>query len=71
LVRGSGADGLDGLIGYLEKRRPDLPNYRARKEAGLWIASTRVEKFNDWSVSQRGKWRGMSWTPAGVVALAV
>jgi hypothetical protein len=64
-------DWIDGLIGYLEKRRPYLPHYKARKEAGLWIASTRVEKFNDWSVSQRCKWRGMSWTPAGVVGLAV
>jgi hypothetical protein len=64
-------DWIDGLIGYLEKRRPYLPDYEARKEAGLWIASTRVEKFNDWSVSQRCKWRGMSWTPAGVVGLAV
>jgi hypothetical protein len=64
-------DGIDGLIGYLETRRAYLPNYKARKEAGLWIASNRVEKFHDWSVSQRCKWRGMSWTPAGVVGLAV
>jgi hypothetical protein len=64
-------DWIDGLIGYLEKRRAYLPDYQARKEAGLWIASARVEKFNDWSVSQRCKWRGMSWTSAGVVALAV
>jgi hypothetical protein len=64
-------DWIDGLIGYLEKRRAYLPNYKARQEAGLWIASNRVEKFNDWSVSQRCKWRGMSWTPAGVVGLAV
>jgi hypothetical protein len=64
-------DGIDGLIGDLEKRRAYLPNYQARQEAGLWIASNRVEKFNDWSVSQRCKWRGMSWTPAGVVGLAV
>jgi hypothetical protein len=64
-------DWIDGLIGYLEKRRPYLPNYKARKGAGLWIASTRVEKFNDWSVSQRCKWRGMCWTSPGVVGLAV
>jgi hypothetical protein len=64
-------DWIDGLIGYLEKRRAYLPNYKARQEAGLWIASNRVEKFNDWTVSQRCKWRGMSWTPAGVVGLAV
>jgi hypothetical protein len=29
-------DGIDGLIGYLETRRPYLPNSRARQEAGLW-----------------------------------
>ena len=64
-------DWIDGLIGSREKRRPSLPDYEARKEAGLWIASPRGEKFNDGSVSQRCKWRGMSWTPAGVVGLAV
>ena len=64
-------DWIDGLIGYLEKRRPYIPDYKAHQEAGLWIASNRVEKFNDWSISQRCKWRGMSWTPQGVVALAV
>jgi hypothetical protein len=62
---------IDDLIGYLEKRRAYIPNYKARNEAGLWIASNRVEKFNDWSVSKRCKRRGMSWTPQGVVALAI
>jgi hypothetical protein len=37
----------------------------------LWIASNRVEKFNDWSVSARCKHQGMEWTEAGVVSLAV
>lgn len=55
---------------YVEQRRPFLPNYAARRDAGLWIASTRVEKFNDWSVTQRCKHRGMDWTRQGVVALA-
>ncbi|MFI5460065.1 MAG: hypothetical protein ACHRXM_31995, partial [Isosphaerales bacterium] len=36
----------------------------------LWIASTRVEKFNDWAVSGRCKHQGMSWSPKGVLALA-
>ena len=62
---------LDQLVQYIEKRRAYLPNYRERREAGLWIASNRVEKLNDWTVSQRCKHRGMDWTPAGVVALAV
>jgi hypothetical protein len=63
-------EALEDLIGYLEVRRAYLPDYEARQRAGLWIASNRVEKFNDWSVSARCKHRGMEWTEAGVVALA-
>lgn len=62
---------IDELIGYLEARRPYLPDYKARKEAGQPLASHRVEKWNDWAVSERCKGRGMSWTAEGVVALAV
>jgi hypothetical protein len=58
------------LIGYLEKRRVYIPDYEQRQRAGLWIASTRVEKFNDWAVSGRCKHQGMSWSPEGVLALA-
>ena len=61
---------VEDLIGYLEKRRGYIPDYEQRRRAGLWIASTRVEKFNDWAVSERCKHRGMSWSPAGVLALA-
>jgi hypothetical protein len=61
---------LEDLIGYLEKRRSYLPDYGERHRAGLWIASTRVEKFNDWAVSGRCKHQGMSWSSQGVVALA-
>lgn len=63
-------EALEELIGYLEARRAYLPDYEARQRAGLWIASNRVEKFNDWSVSVRCKHRGMEWTEAGVVGLA-
>jgi len=61
---------VEDLIGYLEKRRAYLPDYEQRQRAGLWIASTRVEKFNDWAVSGRCKHQGMSWSPPGVLALA-
>jgi hypothetical protein len=64
-------EALEDLIGYLEVRRGYLPDYEARQRAGLWIASNRVEKFNDWSVSARCKHQGMEWTEAGVVSLAV
>jgi hypothetical protein len=62
---------VEELIGYLEKRRAYIPNYEQRQRAGLWIASTRVEKYNDWAVSARCKHQGMSWSPQGVLALAV
>ncbi len=61
---------IEELIGYLEKRRAYIPDYEQRQRAGLWIASTRVEKFNDWAVSARCKRQGMSWSPQGVLALA-
>ena len=61
---------VEDLIGYLEKRRASIPDYEQRQRAGLWIASTRVEKFNDWAVSSRCKHQGMSWSAQGVLALA-
>jgi hypothetical protein len=61
---------VEELIGYLEKRRAYIPNYEQRHQAGLWIASTRVEKYNDWAVSARCKHQGMSWSSQGVLALA-
>jgi len=62
---------VEELIAYLEKRRAYIPDYQQRQRAGLWIASTRVEKYNDWEVSARCKNQGMSWSPQGVLALAV
>lgn len=59
------------LIRYLLRRRDYLPNYSARHADGLWIASTRVEKWNDLAVSDRCKRRGMSWTAEGVLAIAL
>jgi len=61
---------LDELIKYLGARQPYIPNYCERQSAGLWVASNRVEKLNDWAVSQRCKHSGMAWTSAGVSALA-
>ncbi len=61
---------IEELIAYLEKRRTYIPDYQQRQRAGLWIASTRVEKYNDWAVSARCKHQGMRWSPQGVLALA-
>jgi len=61
---------VEELIAYLQNRRAYIPDYEQRRRSGLWIASTRVEKFNDWAVSARCKHQGMSWSPEGVLALA-
>ena len=61
---------VEELIAYLEKRRAYIPNYQQRQRAGLWIASTRVEKYNGWLLSARCKHQGMSWSPQGLLALA-
>ena len=63
-------EALDELVGYLRARKPYLADYAARQQAGLWIASNRVEKFNDQAISARCKHQGMAWTAEGVEALA-
>ena len=63
-------EALDELVGYLQAREPYLVDYAARKAAGLWIASNRVEKFNDQAISVRCKHQGMAWTEEGVEELA-
>jgi hypothetical protein len=61
---------VEDLIGYLEAQRVVIPVYKDRQGSGLWITSNRVEKFNDWAVSERGKEHGMSWMPESVISLA-
>ena len=63
-------DGIDGLRGYREKRRPDLPVSKVRQEARLGIASHRVAKFHEGSLAHRCTRRGRSGTLRGVAAWA-
>jgi hypothetical protein len=58
-------------MGYLLRKKRIIANYADRREQGLWLASTRVEKWNDTAVSQRCKHRGMRWTSQGVPAIAL
>ena len=61
---------LEKFLAYLERNRPYIPCYAARKELGLCNSSTVCEKANDLIVSDRQKHNGMSWTRKGTVALA-
>jgi hypothetical protein len=58
---------LEDSIRYLEWRQPDLPDDEVLS-AWRRIASKRVEKFNDGSVSAQWKLQGMEWTEAAVAA---
>ena len=48
-----------------------IVDYEDRRARNLWKASTRVEKWNDLSITGRCKHRGMSWTSSGVLAVAL
>ena len=60
----------EDLIGDHGSRRTSIPDYRARQKTGLWVTSNRVERFNDWAVSDRRQGHGMRWVPPGVISLA-
>lgn len=62
---------MNDLIGYILRKKSSLVNYQERWESGLWIASTRVEKWNAEAVSNRCKHHGMSWTGSGVMSQAL
>ena len=62
---------IEALREYLSMRKAHIPDYLSRLRNKEWIANTKIEKFNDWSVSSRCKKKlGMKWTRAGVGAIA-
>jgi hypothetical protein len=61
---------LEELIGYLERKEPQIACYALRQELGLRTSSNRVEKANDLLVAQRQKHSGMSWSFDGSSCLA-
>jgi len=71
LPRGRVPTRMEELIDDLLRKRSWIGDYEGRHLAGLWIASTRVEKWNDVAISDRCKRRGMSWTESGVLAMAL
>jgi len=62
---------IDDLMGYLLRKRRLIVDYGSRRGEGLWLASTRVEGWNDTAVADRCKHRGASWTVSGVLAVAL
>ena len=62
---------IDDLMGYLLRKKRLIVNYEARRGEGLWLASTRVEGWNDTAVADRCKHWGACWTASGVLAVAL
>jgi hypothetical protein len=61
---------LDKLVGYLDERRPFIPDYGQRRRSSQYIGSGQVEKANDQIVAQRQKGAGMRWSQETSDALA-
>jgi hypothetical protein len=61
---------VEKLIAYVERNRPFIPCYAARKEFGLRNSSNLGEKMNDLLISKRQKHNGMSWSKHGSLGLA-
>lgn len=62
---------LAALKEYLLMRQAHISDYLMRLRNKEWIANTKIEKFNDFAISQRCKKKnGMKWTRLGVGAIA-
>ena len=61
---------IEAIRNYLMKRRAYITDYQRRVKNKEWIASTQIEKFNDFAVSARCKGEGRRWTSKGVSAIA-
>lgn len=59
------------LIGYLEKHKEEIINYKKRKSVGKTIGSGRMECGVNQVVGIRQKNKGMSWSKKGNKALAI
>jgi len=62
---------LNELIGYLEKHKSEIINYKKRKKCGKPIGSGRMECGVNQIVGDRQKNKKMSWSQKGSKALAI
>lgn len=63
-------DRFETLIDYLRRKQALIPDYDKRKADHLWVASSRVERWNNTVVAERCKKSGRSWVPKGALAIA-
>lgn len=63
-------DRFEMLIDYLRRKQALIPDYDKRNADSWWIASSRVERWNNTVVAERCKKMGRSWVTAGALAIA-
>ena len=64
-------DRFETLIDYLRRKQSLIPDYEKRNAERLWVASSRVERWNNTVVAERCKKSGRSWVPKGALAIAI
>ena len=62
---------LAELIGYIEKHKSEIIDYKRRQQEGKVIGSGRIEKGCDQVIGHRQKKKGMSWSEVGSKNLGI
>ena len=71
VVKTKNAEKLTELIGYIEKHKSEIIDYKRRQQAGKVIGSGRIEKGCDQVIGHRQKKKGMSWSEVGSKSLGI
>ena len=70
-VKAKNPEKLSELIGYIEKHKSEIIDYKRRQQAGKVIGSGRIEKGCDQVIGHRQKKKGMSWSEIGSKSLGI
>ena len=71
VVKTKNPEKLAELIGYIEKHKAEIIDYKRRQQAGKVIGSGRIEKGCDQVIDHRQKKKGMSWSEIGSKSLGI
>jgi hypothetical protein len=71
VVKSKNPEKLAELIGYIEKHKSEIIDYKRRQQAGKVIGSGRIEKGCDQVIGHRQKKKGMSWSEVGSKSLGI
>ena len=71
VVKTKNPEKLAELIGYIEKHKSEIIDYKRRQQAGKVIGSGRIEKGCDQVIGHRQKKKGMSWSEVGSKSLGI